>query len=179
MFDGTAAVVSLLAVMSSLLALAVAIAAWRVAARTVRQDHRPIVFVAPFYRGTMPLDTSDERRKKMANDTVVLENVGRGPALSVIVYDGRRGAVLANAAVVEPLNGGARKTASARLPMALSQAIEADAEYELYCQDVFEDWHLTRFWIGAPGTIRCSLLFRVKKSMIPSPVKALATIARP
>ena len=161
------------AALASIIAVCIAVAAWRLASRTFRRDHRPLVRVV----ATWP--AGHDLPEPMAMDAVILKNIGRGPGVTVIAFDPIRRALTGDVEVAEPLGSGTdERNRTGRAVMALRSPMLMDSTYELYYQDILGAWHLTRFR-PVPWRIECSFVGEVRNRELPAEVKTLGTVARP
>jgi hypothetical protein len=141
----------------SIAALVVSIFAHKHASKVLRLEHRPLV--------------------RVELGEVILKNVGRGPALTVVAFDPASAALLGEVPLVEPLGGGedeASRIGRVRLPLHGRMVMSSD--YALYYQDTLGEWHLTQFR-PKPGKIECTFVGAVKS--VPREVEPLGTILKP
>jgi hypothetical protein len=163
-------IADVVAAVASLTAVAIAIFALRLAAQTFRRDHRPIVRVVAL------IPAGQENALDL--NSVLLKNIGRGPALTGIAA-ASDGVLIGDIEAVEPL-GDADDEAHrpGRVKMDLALPMTMNTTYDLYYQDVLGHWHLTRFR-PVPFRIECSFVGKVRRHKVPGSVLSWGTVARP
>ena len=172
-------IIELIGALASLIAAGIAWGAWRVARQAFRRDHRPIVRVVALAQPSTMMAIREARDHDMVMDAVLLKNVGRGPALTVLAVSRTGDLLLGDVDVVEPLGVGASESErSGRVRMTLQRRITMDESYELYYQDVLSKWHRTRFR-ARPWRIECSFDGEVSDRSVPDTVRVFTTVAKP
>jgi hypothetical protein len=164
----------------SVAAIIVSIIAYRHASKAFRLGQRPLVRVVGVVEtqvGMLGPGTSNSISPEVLDlGEVILKNVGRGHALSVVAFDPHRAALLGEVPVVEPLGAGDDEASRiGRVRLALQGRMTMSSEYALYYQDTLGGWHLTKFF-PKPGKIACAYVGEVKK--VPSEVEPLGTVLK-
>ena len=165
---------SVLAIITSIVALGVAIAALRQARTAFRFGHRPVIRVVAAFMPTMGV-LGSASAAELELGAAILKNIGRGPGVNITAFDPENSTLIAGVDVVEPVRPGHDETnRSGRISLALTRPMVLHATYELYYQDTLGAWHLTRFR-ARPGKIECAFVGEVKT--VPPEVEARATVA--
>ena len=122
---------------AALAAVVFAATAWMAALSSLRTSYRPVVRVAPAFSGD-----------RMDRGSVILKNIGFGPALSVMLFEARdlTGPPLAQTEVIEVLgddmNGAPRR---GRVVVPVPNQLQHMRDYLLIYQDIAGGWHETLF----------------------------------
>jgi hypothetical protein len=161
---------------ASVVAIVISVAAWRLASKTVRLEHQPMIRVVTAFVPRIGVLGRDMGPAELEMETVFLKNAGRGPGLAVIAFDPERSAIIGRVEIVEPLGDGTEEADRlGRVDMTLQPPMVMDHKYELYYQDRLSAWHLTRF-CPRRAKIECTFPGAVRR--VPEVVKAQATVAK-
>jgi hypothetical protein len=131
-------------ILVSISAALIAIAAWLTSIEALHSTYRPVLRPVPVRKR----DTTDPTR-------LILKNIGRGPAVAVMLLENRSKpapVLIAELDLVEPLGprqGGPREEAKrvGRRVMEVTgpEWLQAGHTYRLFYQDIAGRWHETRF----------------------------------
>jgi hypothetical protein len=165
----------------SIAALAVSIFAYRHASKALRLGYRPVVRVVGAFAPQIGFLGGGHGQgispPELELDRVILKNVGRGPALTVVAFDPENAALIGDVDVVEPLGAGEDEASRAgRVTLPFRRRMATGNDYHLYYQDTLGGWHLTRFRPKAEK-IECTFDGEVKK--VPGEIESLGTVLRP
>jgi hypothetical protein len=122
---------------AALAAVVFAATAWMAALSSLRTSYRPVVRAAPAFR-------SDG----MDRSSLILKNIGFGPALSVMLFEARdlTGDPLAQAEVIEVMGDDIdRKQRRGRVVVSVPTQLQNIRDYRLIYQDIAGGWHETWF----------------------------------
>ena len=146
----------------------VAFAALRLGRSSFKRDHRPIVRPAPLWD---QLDEEDPDNYMMTT-SLVAKNLGRGPAMSIQVYDNLEKAIIGSKDVLEPLApGGDESKRIGRTVIGVSELLPKRREsYSIYYQDILGEWHATDFWVRTVS-FTSSFRGRVRRHQVPVVVR--------
>jgi hypothetical protein len=170
-------ILSVLSVIASAVALAISFAALRIASKTFRLAHSPLVRVVGSFAPQFGVLGQGISPRVLELDRVILKNIGRVPALTVVAFDPERSAVIGEVQLVEPLGSGTKEADRiGRVTLTFQQRMVMGNDYDLYYQDTLGGWHLTRFW---PRTEKVEFTFVGQVKRVPDEVGPLATVVKP
>ncbi len=156
---------------ASLVAVVIAWRALTIARETFRRDHRPVLRVVGVKDRTEPSYVP-------ATGSIIVKNLGLGPAFTLIVFNPDLRLSLGEADSLEPLQPADSETKRiGRIVITLSGHMSRNVTYELYCQDLLSHWHLTRFRPRQFG-MECTFVGQIGDSQIPKEIRGLASVTR-
>lgn len=162
-------------VIVSLVAVAVAAAAWVTSRKALAVSYQPMIRVVPV-RGTYSI----------AGDMVILKNIGRGVAMAIVVIPdgGNEAGIHAEVDVLEPLGAtyGPGFVESSRVGRALTyirhpNKLQVDRLYRVLYQDIAGAWHETQF-TPTEGALTVRMLGPRQPEDVPAWVRERAQIVR-
>ena len=128
----------------------------------VRVEHRPMVRVVAAERqqfgffGPGVTQSGNSMTRQLDPAAVILKNESGAAAFAVVIFDPENAAIMACVPAVSPLGQGTDEAHRiGRTPVGLSRPLQIGSDYELYCQDRFGSWHLTKFHVGIRA-LRCA-----------------------
>jgi hypothetical protein len=146
----------------------------------VRVGQQPMVRVVATYLPQIGIlvpcvpAPDDFLSQRIDPDTIILKNIGPGPALAAVVFDPENAALLGSVPAVMPLGHGVDEAHRiGRATVDLTRALEVGNHYALYYQDRLR-WYLTRFHVKKDG-IEDTLSGPVSK--VPPEVEAQGRVA--
>ena len=177
MSEGLTIGANIVTALASVLAVAIAIAAFRLAALTFKRDHRPLVRVVATLAPAAP--GYEAPPQNMLFDKILLKNIGKGPGLTGVVYRPSNQTLIGDIEAIEPLGDADEEpNRPGRVVLKLRELMVMHETYELYYQDIVGAWHLTLFR-PVPYKIECTFKGEQSSRKVPAPVNVIATVARP
>jgi hypothetical protein len=166
--------VSFAALAVSIVAALIARSSRTFAALTLRLNSRPIVRVV-----ATEAEAGDSDSHTIDLKVVKVKNVGRGHAITLVVFEPTRHEIMKTLDVLEPLGSGQTEaTRLGNVTLELDAPMLLASDYAIYYQDVFGDWHRTLFRPNF-DTDRIDNRFHGVVTDVPQEVVHLATIVRP
>jgi hypothetical protein len=160
-------------VVTAVLALVTAVGAWTLSLTAYRTSYAPIIRPVPAKLPCGALDLG----------ALILKNVGRGTAISLVLVAGRganASLLLAEVDALEPLGqlyGPAFVEASRVGRRSVEVALQPGCSYRLLFQDSAGDWHETSFTVDAPQRVfRVHLLGRLQPEEVPCWIRERAQL---
>jgi hypothetical protein len=154
----------------SILALLAAGAAAVLSWRAYQTSYRPIVRV-------VPLTESDSFGEELQPFSLILKNIGRGPAISIVIVR-RRGTsaddLMGEVDALEPLgetcgpdHGESARVGRVAVRLKNDQRLDDGQQYRVLYTDIAGGWHETEFKV-LDCTFECRLAQRRSKDEIPA-----------
>lgn len=141
---GLALVAQFAQVVIAVIAVAIALLAWRTSTETLRTSFRPVLRPVPL----------GSEGQGISGDALKVKNIGRGPAVAVMLFDAADDSVaIGDVDVVEPLlpptgpGGEAERVGNVKLWIRHPNRLEDEHRYRVVYQDLEGTWHESTFSI--------------------------------